>query len=364
MPGRAIIVVLLGVIIITGLILSGIFRFNNSMQKNMVTDYQRKAAYNIAQSGANLGLRQLKDNPSYRSSGYPLIDMMDGKVSIRIVDTLVDSLTYVAVKSTGFINFGTSDQINYTSIAIPPGSMPGFIKAGYTTNSIVSLNGNAVVDGRNHNIDGSLAPPGGTGTVGIWSTSTVNIGGSAIVGGTVSGIDYAPDKPPYPGVFLENQVYPGGYPNTPDQVLGGAASGFPEGTLKKIAQSGIGGSAYIPVNTTYLPSVFSGVTFIDLNSKNQNLNMTGSGILVFNNVSITPLSVKLLNGGFTGIVILANNINIDKLHGEIIGALVTTGTNPTGNVALNSNGTILYSSQAILNAIKKISAGNIVWFER
>jgi hypothetical protein len=57
MPGKAIIILLLGMIIITGLILTGIFHSSNNISKNMVTDYQRKVTYNISQSGANLGLR-------------------------------------------------------------------------------------------------------------------------------------------------------------------------------------------------------------------------------------------------------------------------------------------------------------------
>jgi hypothetical protein len=71
-----------------------------------------------------------------------------------------------------------------------------------------------------------------------------------------------------------------------------------------------------------------------------------------------------LDGAFTGLVILANNINIDKLHGTIIGAMITTSLNPVGNVAINANGTIKYSALAIQNGIKNLPSNKIVWFER
>lgn len=367
MPGKSILILLLGMVIITGFILSGILRTSNNITKNMATDYQRKTTYNIAQSGANIGLNALKNDTSYK--GIPLSDIMGvhgviiGKVNIIVYDsTFSDGSKSKIVKSTGYTNYGNSNQIGYTSIAIPANLVPFSIKGSYTSNSIISTNGNALVDGRNHNLDGSLAIPGGTGTYGIWSTGTVSIGGSSEVGGTANKIDYAPSGTPDPHILLQNQVYPGGYPITPDQVMGGVANGFPEGTLKSIAMSGVGGSQYL--NGSSIQQKMSGITFIDINTNGKNINMDGSGILIFNNTTLNPLTIKLLDGAFTGLVILANNINIDKLHGTIIGAMITTSLNPVGNVAINANGTIKYSALAIQNGIKNLPSNKIVWFER
>jgi len=145
----------------------------------------------------------------------------------------------VAVKSTGYSNYGTSDQVSYTSMVIIPKMLPPSIKGTFVTNSVSSTNGNALIDGRNHNIDQTLSSPGGTGIVGIWSTGTVSTSGSSSVGGTASGIDYAPSSSPDPHIVLQNQTYIGGYPATADQIMGGSASSYPDGTLKSIAQSGI-----------------------------------------------------------------------------------------------------------------------------
>jgi hypothetical protein len=363
MPGKSIIILLLGMILITGFILSGMLRSSNNISKNMVADYQKKAAYNIAQSGANVGLRLLKNNSAYRAISYSVSDMLGGKVNIRVIDsTLSNGTSVVTVKSTGYTNYGTANQISYTSIAFPPNFIPSSIKGSYTSNSMISTNGNGLVDGRNHNLDGSLTIPGGSGTYGIWSTGSVSIGGSSEVGGTANGIDYAPSGSPNPNILLENQTFPGGYPISPDQIMGGAAKGFPEGTLKSLAMSGVGGSQYL--NGSSLQATMAGITFVDINSNGKNLLMNGSGILVFNNTTTSPLTVKLLDGSFTGLVILANNINIDKLHGTIIGAMITTSLNPVGNVAINGNGTIKFSSMAIQNATKNFISKKVVWFER
>ena len=80
MPGKSILILLLGMIITIGTVLSGIFKTNNNISKNMITDYQNKQTYNIAQSWANIGLRQLKDSPTLRITSGTLTDLMGGKV--------------------------------------------------------------------------------------------------------------------------------------------------------------------------------------------------------------------------------------------------------------------------------------------
>ena len=362
MPGKSIIILLLGMILTIGIVLTGIFKTNNSITKNMVSDYQKKQTYNIAQSGANLGLRQLRDNPTYRINIFTYTDLMGGKVSIRIIDTTLTGDSVVAVKSIGYSNFGTPDQVSSTSIAIVPRLFPPSIKGTFVTNSVTAANGNALVDGRNHNLNQSLTSPGGTGIVGIWSTGTVMMTSSANVGGTANGIDYVPQSPPDPNIVLQNQVYVGGYPTTPDQVMGGPSFGYTEGTLKLIAQSGSGGSYYGTVMPT--TKQISGVTFIDLYSDLSGATINGSGILVFNNKSAGAISLKLMSGTFSGIMILANNINVDKLHGTIVGVIATTSTIQTSNTAINGNGSILYSSQAVINATKYLISKNYVWFEQ
>jgi hypothetical protein len=374
MPGKSILILLLGMILISGLIISGILRTSNSISKNMVNDYQRKTANNIAQSGANIGLNILRNNSNYRNPSYSVSNFWGdhnkiiGQVNVRVIDTSLSGIgNVVAVKSTGYTNYGTPNQISYTSIAFTPNVVPSSLKGSYTSNSIVSMNGTGLVDGRNHDLNGTVIP--NSGTYAIWSTSTVTLNGNGTVYGTpVGSNDIGPlgknntSDPNYHLIVLENQTYPGNYPVTPDQIMGGASSGYPEGTLKSKAQSGVGGSHYVPINGS-LPTTMSGITFVDLNSSTNGLNMNGSGILVLNNTTLLPLTIKLLDGAFTGVVILANNFNIDKLHGDIIGAFLTTSVNPVGNVAINGTGSIKYSSQALQNAFNNFMSAKIVWFE-
>jgi len=90
---------------------------------------KKKQFYYIAQSGANIGLRKLKDNPLYRSYSFSDSAMMGGKVNIRVIDTIINAVSVVAVKSTGHTNYyGITDTIKYTSIAIPPNNVSSTLK--------------------------------------------------------------------------------------------------------------------------------------------------------------------------------------------------------------------------------------------
>jgi hypothetical protein len=362
MPGKAIIILAIGLIVLIGFILAGIFTSSNSLSKNMVSDYQKKVAYNIAQSGANLGLRKLRDNPNFHDPGT-LTDYMGGKVFIRVFDTTINSKTFPAVSSTGYSYDGTS----YTSFAFPPHLNPASIKGAFTSHSNVPANGNGEIDGRNYTLNDNLVVPGGTGTVGIWSTGTVTIFGSCIVGGTsIAGVDYAPSGTPDPSIILQNQTYPGGYPTTPDQIFGGDSAGFPAGTLINIAKGGMAGSQYIKTTTGSLPSynnTFTGVTYFDLKGGTYSFDFNGNGILIINNNDITPLTIKNPGGLFKGIVVMSGNTNIEHLHGEILGAIITTSLTPSGNVSLNGGGKIHYSTEAIQYGLKYLLSGRVVWYE-
>jgi hypothetical protein len=374
MPGKSIIILLIGMVLITGLILSGILRTSNNITKNMVTDYQRKATYNIAQSGANIGLNTLKFNSAYRNTGYSVSDMMGGKVNIRVIDTTMsDGTVVVAVKSTGFTNYGNSNQLSYTSVAIPPNSVPSPVHGAFTAAAGVNykFNGGGEIDGRNYNPDGTLITnPTGTGTYAIWSKGTVTIpGNSAKIGGTANGVDYAPSSSYPSSIVLQNQPIPANYPTSPDQVMGGPNAGYPEGTLKTIAQSGIGGSQYIQSFGGNIPSYnnnLKGVTYIDWTGGNIN-TINGSGILVINNLSIQLLSIEIKQTQFSGLIILSNNITLSIKQGGIVGSLFVTAPVSGDTVSLlsdNGQGFIHFSSQAIKNVTNSLPTNKIVWFER
>ena len=222
----------------------------------------------------------------------------------------------------------------------PPG-----IRGSVSTNSNITTLGDLVVDGRDHSSTGILIS--GQGTQGVWTTGGLQQKGSSTIGGTDgSGDDFSPTKPGSDSVISTLQTYPGGYPGSPDSLMGGPANGYPEGTLKAIAQAGLGGSQYVtnPGNLTY---PLKGVTYVELpnGSPWNSANITGSGILVVHNPTLTAGIYNINTGVFTGIVMADD---IVRIHNTIIGAVIGISPNPpSGNCIGNGTGSILFSREAI-----------------
>ena len=370
MPGKAMIILILGMIIITGLMLTGILRSSNNISKNMVTDYQKKMTYYIAQSGANIGLDKLRNNPtsfSYDSTTFSPMkgaqtgaqSYIIGKVNIRVMGTpsSIDTVISKAFTTNG------SDTITYTSIASKyPIVIPTMTKGAFTsaTGVTYSFKGSPHdgIDGHDYTSAGvPISPP--TGTYAIWTTGFVGINGSAAtVGGYVNGKDYPLSNKLDTNIVRQIQIYPGNFPTNPDQVMG-----YPQGTMLSIAQSQVGGSHYYS-NPPSSSATLSGVTYVDWNSGKYNNNISGTGILIINNLTSQPQAVAIKQSTFTGIVILSNNISLSVKQGGVIGAVVVTGPVASSTLEIQGQGHINYSSQAILNVIKFTTAQTIVWYER
>jgi hypothetical protein len=347
MGGRALIVSLLGLMVLSASIFYSITRSSESLMKNVDKYYLRQEAQNIAQSGANLALRQLSKDGSWRT-GFPLMDALDGKLQVQVKDTTYNSKYVVKITSTGIMYAGKPFEQRATSVAyLPSGFLPAALKAAITTNNPIRTLGNLTVDGREHTRLGVLIP--NSGTLGIWTTKTLSQSGSSTIGGTRTGIDYAPAKPGNPNIIATGQVWPGGYPGTPDSVLGGSSRGYPEGRLKAIAQSGIGGSQYV-TNPNLLTTPLRGVTYVELPSGGtwQSMDITGTGILIVHNTAKNAGMKNLNQGTFTGLVIADDVVHI---HSTIIGGLICLTPAPSeGNCIGNGNGDVLYSSEAIISA--------------
>ncbi|MBI5471819.1 MAG: hypothetical protein HY961_05690 [Ignavibacteriae bacterium] len=315
--------------------------------KNVDRYYLRQAAQNIAQSGVNLSLRRLSEDPTWRG-GYSNLSMMNGSLFISVIDTQFLSKPAIKIVSTGITDYNKSTERRETSIAyLASGFMPAAVKAAITTNNPIKTLGGLIVDGRNHGWNGNFL--GNSGTAGIWTTRTLTQSGNSKIGGTESGADYAPSKPGNASIIKTNQTYPGGYPGTPDSILGGASNGFSEGTLKQMAIGGIGGSQYA-TNPALLSTPLRGVTYVELPSGGvwQSMNIEGSGLLVVHN-SMKNAGLKNLNSGtFKGLVIADDVVHI---HSDIIGALIALTPSPSeGNCIGNGNGRVLYSTEAVTRA--------------
>ena len=355
MSGRAILLLVMGVSLIASISFLNLNETNNDAADNMIQYYNRQSANNIAQTGIHMALREVTDSTDWRQ-GYTNLDLFDGTLTVSLQDTVLDSTDVVMITSTAIVDAGTDyEQIHvsraYTVVG-SQGFIPASVLAAITTNNPVATNGNITIDGRDHDMNGNLVP--GSGTHAIWTTNSYSRGGNSKLGSTVGGTDYSPSKTENNNTRLEGQSYPGGYPSTPDEVMGGASDGYPDGTLKSLAQSGIGGSQYV-TNPSLLSFPLSGITYVEMptntrGNKNEwrSATIEGEGILVIHN-SASNATIKNLNSGtFKGLMIADDIVHV---HTDIIGAIVGLSPSPSsGNVIGNGNGNVKYSRQAIKNA--------------
>ena len=352
MSGKAIIIIVVGIVVVSGIVLYNIEAGSIAITRNVDRFFSGRAAQNIAQSGVNMALRQLANNKDWRT-GFPSIDMLGGKGFVQVSDSTWYGKKVIKIVSVGILNQGQPFEVRDTSMAyLPRGGVPGTIRGLITTDSPTSLEGNPLLDARDHTALGALVP--GNGTLAVWTTKTISPAGNPIIGGTVLGVDYVPSDPYLPVVVQSGQSYPN-YPSTPDSVLGGSAEGYPEGTLKAIARSGNGNQYATDPSTLTYP--LNGVTYVELPSGESftNTNITGSGILIVHN-SAEDAYLENCNLYFTGLVLVDDCLKQSDIPHS--GSPVLTGAvfamSPDGKKGRwgNSNGSYLYSSEAIENAMK------------
>ncbi|TLY32691.1 MAG: hypothetical protein E6K56_02655 [Ignavibacteria bacterium] len=342
MSGRAIIIIVVGIIVVSGIILYNIEAASVSITQNVNRFYSGREAQNIAQSGVNVALGQLANDRQWRT-GFPYMKMLGGKVSVTVSDSIWYGQKVIKIVSVGIMNSGTASEERDTSIAyLSKGIFPPGVKALVTARTDITVNGNMTIDARDHLPSGALGP--GVGTYAIYSTKSFTPGGSSQTGGTnSSGTDYAPASTPGPGVVLTDVTWPD-YPGTPDSVMGGTGNGFPEGTLKAMAKTGARGSQYSP-DGSGIRTPLKGVTYIEGNYAG---SMDGTGILVVHNSSRSAV-YNNSTGTFMGLLIVDDIIHD---HSTLYGAMVVLTPNPpAGNVFGNGNGGVYFSRDAIYNAV-------------
>jgi len=348
------------------IVIFALVSFNTSERISQATDnsveyFSETISRNLTNSAVGSLISDLADNQELRvkspiSRSYTDNDFT-GKINYTIKDSTIAGNKLVEIALAGTYDDKESRVIAYVKLP-KKGFVPGAVKAAVTTNNPIATNGALTVDGRNHDMNGNLIP--NSGTFAIWTTQTCAQGGSSDYLGTYNGNDTkeSESKPPYSNnVTAVNQTWPGGYPGTPDAIFGGAANGYPEGTLKAIAQSGVNGSRYISNYKTTL-STLSGVTYVEIDGSKPwaQKDITGTGILIVHN-SAKSAQVKNLNGGtFKGLVIVDDIIHC---HTDIIGAVIGLSPNPSaGNVIGNGQGDIKFSSEAIMSATSSLSGSS------
>lgn len=356
--GKAILIFVLGSITLFTIVNLNMSRNAGDTANSSFDMYKEVYAKNISNSVSLMLISQLGDSNTYRTASVQTINqVLLGSAAYRVIDTIIGTNTFIKIDVTGFYE-GKRKRTEVIASIPNGGFMPPTVKAAISTNNPVSTLGTLVVDGRDHDMNGNVIP--NSGTLGIWSTRPIAQGGASKVGGTI-GADLAPSKPAAAGILAGNQVYPGGYPTTPDSVLGGTAKGFPPGTLKSIALSRYKGSQYT-TNPASLRYPLKGVTYVELPSGSiwNSSNIEGSGILVIHNSNGDAVIKNENVGTFKGLIIADDIVH---LHTTVLGAIIALTPSPSeGNCIGNGSGDALFSRKAIIDGIGQVVKANLYGF--
>ena len=239
-------------------------------------------------------------------------------------------------------------------------------RAAVTANNPIATNGNMILDGREHDLNGNVIS--NAGTLSLSAAQTYQRHGNSQVAGTYNGVDEPLTKTGFSNIVEENASWDEGFPATPDQYMGGVDMGFPEGTLKQLAISGANGGQYAidPNNLTF---PLRGATYVELPDGgvwDPVFFGESSGILVVHN-SQTNAKLENLNGTrFRGLIIVDDLVHI---HCPSIGALAILSSNPSGgNCIGNGSGSVLFSSSVLTNVAESAGATEVEvdlasWYE-
>ncbi len=308
--------------------------------ENSVNNYSQTKARNIVNSSIHMLMSQVADDLDWRVPNPVTKNIFDGEVTYTVIDTIFDGEDLIKFSVTSKV-YGKTKKVDV--YAKPLDLFPSGVEsmAAITTNNNILTLGKLTVDGRDHTIDGTVVPGGGT--LGIWTTNTYTQSGASKVGGTYLSIDYVPSKNPNPNIIASNQTWPNGFPPTsPEDVIKDLPFNI---TLEEYAKSGDWESQYVndPALLTY---PLKGVTYVELPSGEPwtDANIEGSGILIIHNDQVDAI-IKNTYNNFTGLIIADDIVH---LHSTIIGAVISLTQNPSeGNTIGNSDGFILYSKEAL-----------------
>jgi hypothetical protein len=349
-------------------VLGGMFTFgiNNITQnsvvsegtQNTVDNFSSNRARDIAGSMSDILMMRLSNDLAYRVNTKAKEDLYGGMVAYTVEDTFFedDSLVKIAVVA----EFGGVKKTIITYTDKPTsGWVPPVIRGAWTANA--NLNNtisDMFIDGRDHDLSLNLLPK--TGKFGVsTSTAFVNVE-NAEIGGTNNYVDYPMTFPEIPEVIEENYNWDGGFPESPDEILG-----YPEGTLKAAAQSGEYGSQYRinpPKDGKHIAGLtypLSGVTYIEITNGIEyelRLEQNGnSGIIVVHNSDRTSkiIGVKYdidnSDGLLTGLLVTDYSFHH---HIDILGSVLQLSPNleTSKNCVGNKDHWVYYSSEAIANA--------------
>ena len=369
MSGKAILIVVFGIMSVSFVSYETIMTHSNEGNNNIVNYYYEQQAYNISQTGINMTMMKLEAEPTW-DKGFFYTDLFGGKLYTKLLDTLYEGNKAVKITSVGIMGYNTKYEKRETSIVyLKPngGFIPTAVKAAFTSNKTVLALGSLTIDGRDHDLDGNLIATAGT--LGVWTTGEYIspwLLSITKLASTVSNTDYGLQTGENDNVRLENQEYEGGFPEDPAEVLGGEDSDLTDQDLIKLAKSGVDGSQYV-TDPEELKAPLSGITYVELKNEKskkwpwyqwESMDITGSGILIVHNKDGNSLINNINSGTFKGLVIADN---ISGFNATVIGGVVNIGKNPYGSSFFSAlsfgTGDMLYSNEAIIDATKIIGGG-------
>jgi hypothetical protein len=343
--GKYSLIVIAGFVVTFGWIRANLNEVNGLFSDNFLEYYDRTVSRLAATSAAQMALAALSDSLSWRA-GYADLSLGEGSGWATLEDSATDTtLDADEVRITAGGSSGETADTVEVLVQLP--TVPPGVRGGITANSTVRTLGSLIIDGRDHDLSGELVA--GDGTMGVSTTQTFDQGGSSTGGGTAGGVDYAPADPANPAIIEENAVYD--FPASPDSVFG-----YASGTLKAMAQSGANGGQYV-TNPGDLTFPLSGVTYVELASGEtwQSMDFGAStGVLVVHNSAGNAVIKNLNSGTFKGLIIADD---IEKIHLDIIGAVISLTTSPSGNCIGNGSGQLLYSRAALIQAASVAAGG-------
>src|SRR5512143_3242908 len=124
MSGRALIIVVTGIIITTSVIIYNISATSTGIVANFNNYYLRQTAQNLAHSGANLALTQLGKDRTWRA-GFNALKMFNGRASVTVTDEAYAGVSSaIKIVSIGTAEYGSSLAYAETSTVwawYPPG---------------------------------------------------------------------------------------------------------------------------------------------------------------------------------------------------------------------------------------------------
>lgn len=274
--GKGLFIIILGSVMLLAIVRTNFLRLSNRGVKNAINYYNDNEARNIGNAMVNMLLTRIADSSDYRSTESITQNVIDGSVEYRVIDTsLVAGDTLIKIEVIVDYYGFEKKIISYTREGIAVGWVPPFIRGAWTANGPLNNTiSDMIIDGRNYDMELNLLP--GTGTYGISTSVDFENVENAQIGGTYDSVDYDLSIPGDGDIIEQNYDWGGNFPKTPDEILG-----FPEETLKTIAQSGAQGSQYL-LNPDKIEDKLtfplSGVTYVELNDgKERDFKMRGNG---------------------------------------------------------------------------------------